>query len=82
MKKFYSFIENLFMEPMIKLAEQRHLRAIRDGMVSTIPLTIVGSFFLIIAFPPVPQSLKESMSIFLWIQKNIGDILIPFRITM
>ncbi|MGL4307306.1 MAG: PTS sugar transporter subunit IIC [Cetobacterium sp.] len=82
MEKFYSIIENVFMKPMTKLAEQRHLKAIRDGMVSTIPLTIVGSFFLIVAFPPVPASWKETMGLFLWIQKNIGDILIPFRITM
>lgn len=82
MEKFYSLIENVFMKPMTKLAEQRHLKAVRDGMVSTIPLTIVGSFFLIIAFPPVPQAWKESMSLFIWIQKNIGDILIPFRMTM
>ena len=82
MEKFYAIIENVFMKPMTKLAEQRHLKAIRDGMVSTIPLTIVGSFFLIIAFPPVPAAWKESMGMFMWIQKNIGDILIPFRITM
>lgn len=82
MEKFYAIIENIFMKPMTKLAEQRYLKAIRDGMVSTIPLTIVGSFFLIIAFPPVPAAWKESMSVFIWIQKNIGDILIPFRVTM
>lgn len=82
MDKFYTAIENVFMKPMTKLAEQRHLKAIRDGMVSTIPLTIVGSFFLIIAFPPVPAAWKESIGMFIWIQKNIGDILIPFRITM
>lgn len=82
MDKFYAIIENVFMKPMTKLAEQRHLKAVRDGMVSTIPLTIVGSFFLIIAFPPVPAAWKESMSVFLWISKNIGNILIPFRITM
>ncbi|MGL5964637.1 MAG: PTS transporter subunit EIIC, partial [Fusobacteriaceae bacterium] len=82
MEKFYSIIENVFMKPMTKLAEQRHLKAVRDGMVSTIPLTIVGSFFLIIAFPPVPEAWKESMSMFIWIKNNIGDILIPFRMTM
>lgn len=82
MEKFYAIIENVFMKPMTKLAEQRHLKAVRDGMVSTIPLTIVGSFFLIIAFPPVPQAWKESMSLFIWIQKNIHQILIPFRVTM
>lgn len=82
MEKFYSIIENILMAPMTKLAEQRHLKAVRDGMVSTIPLTIVGSFFLIIAFPPVPAHWKTKISMFIWIQNNISDILIPFRITM
>lgn len=82
MDKFYQIVEKIFMKPMIKLAEQRHLRAIRDGMVSTIPLTIIGSLFLIIAFPPVPQAWKESIGFFMWIQKNIGDLLIPFRLSM
>lgn len=82
MKRFYEFIEKVFMVPMTRLAGQRHLQAVRDGMVSTIPLTIVGSFFLILAFPPVPQSWKEGMALFQWIGGNIGDILIPFRLSM
>ena len=41
---------------MAKLSEQRHLRAIRDGIVATLPLIIVGSIFLIIAIPPFPAS--------------------------
>ena len=40
---------------MAKISEQRHLRAIRDGIVSTLPLIIVGSIFLILAFPPFPK---------------------------
>lgn len=82
MEKFFRFIEAKFMEPMTKLANQKHIKAIRDGMVSTIPLTIVGSFFLIIAFPPVPQAWKETVPMFMWIQAHIGDILLPFRLTM
>ncbi len=82
MDKFFKLIENVFMGPMTKLANQKHIKAIRDGMVSTIPLTIVGSFFLIIAFPPVPQAWKESMALFQWIQANILNILLPFRLTM
>lgn len=82
MEKFFKFIESKFMEPMTKLANQKHIKAIRDGMVSTIPLTIVGSFFLIIAFPPVPQAWKETVPMFIWIQAHIGDILLPFRLTM
>ena len=36
--------------PMARVAEQRHLRAIRDGIVSTLPLIIVSSFLMVIAF--------------------------------
>ena len=47
-------LEQLSMK-MAKISEQRHLRAIRDGIVSTLPLIIVGSVFLILAFPPFPK---------------------------
>lgn len=79
---FFEHIEKILAGPMSKLANQPYIKAIRDGMVSTIPLTIVGSLFLIIAFPPVPQAWKESMAIFQWITKNIGNILLPFRLSM
>ncbi len=82
MEKFFKFIEQTLMGPMTKLSQQKHIKAIRDGMVSTIPLTIVGSFFLIIAFPPVPSAWKETVPLFQWIQANIGNILLPFRLTM
>lgn len=80
--KFFEQIEKILAGPMSKLANQPYIKAIRDGMVSTIPLTIVGSLFLIIAFPPVPQAWKESMALFQWITKNIGNILLPFRLSM
>ena len=75
MEKFFEFIEKVLMPHMTKISEQRHLRAIRDGIVSTIPLIIVGSFFLIIAFPPIP-ALADL------VKPNIGKILFPFRLTM
>ena len=56
---FFSFMEKTLMGPMSKLANQKHLLAVRNGMISTIPLTIVGSFFLILASPPLsPTFLK------------------------
>lgn len=76
MEKFFAWVERVLMPPMAKLSEQRHLRAIRDGIVSTLPLLIVGSFFLIFAFPPIPK-LAEKMS-----PELVGNILIPFRLTM
>ena len=63
---------------MAKLSEQRHLRAVRDGIVATLPLIIVGSIFLIVAFPPFP----ESWGISLWAKENRAEILLPYRMTM
>ncbi len=62
---------------MLRLAQQRHLRAIRDGIVATLPLIIVGSFFLIVAFPPLPQD----WGITVWAKANAATILLPYRMT-
>lgn len=70
-------IEEKFVGPMTKLSEQRHLRALRDGVVSAIPFIIIGSFFLIVAFPPVP----ENWAIHQWATAHITEILIPYRMT-
>ncbi|MCY6371880.1 PTS sugar transporter subunit IIC [Clostridium ganghwense] len=75
MDKFLQWVEERLMPPMAALSEQRHLKAIRDGVISTLSLIIVGSFFLIIAFPPIP-ALADL------VKPHIGNILIPFRMTM
>ncbi|NIZ47162.1 PTS transporter subunit EIIC [Entomospira nematocerorum] len=79
---FFAKFERIFMGPMTKLAQQRHLLAVRDGMISTIPLTIVGSVFLIIAFLPVPQAWNESIAFFKFLKTHALTIMIPFRVTM
>ncbi|MGL4394670.1 MAG: PTS sugar transporter subunit IIC [Brevinema sp.] len=74
---------NQRMMPMLgRLTNLPYIMAIRDGMISTIPLTIAGSFFLIFAFPPVPSQWFENISLFQWIAENRLSILIPFRATM
>lgn len=78
MGKFTNFLEQKVSNPMAKLAEQRHLLAIRDGVISSLPFIIVGSFFLIIAFPPLP----ESWMITQWATEHAAEILIPYRMTM
>lgn len=75
---FTNFIELHLAGPMAKIANQRHLRAIRDGIIATLPLIIVGSFFLIIAFPPLPQS----WGIYQFLSSNAATILLPYRMTM
>ncbi|GAA0419206.1 MULTISPECIES: PTS cellobiose transporter subunit IIC [Virgibacillus] len=63
MRRFQAFMEHYFMPVAGKLAEQRHLRAIRDGIIATMPLLIIGSIFLIISSPPV-KSWTEFMKPF------------------
>lgn len=75
MERFLRWIEEKFMPPMAKLSEQRHLRAIRDGVISTLSLIIVGSFFLIIAQPPVTAWANA-------VKPFVGKIMVPYRITM
>lgn len=75
-------ITNLFEKklsgPMQKLAQQKHLQAVRDGIIATLPLIIVGSFFLIIAIPPIPQDWE----IYKFLNGNAFTILLPYRMTM
>ncbi|MBE7340367.1 PTS sugar transporter subunit IIC [Staphylococcus haemolyticus] len=54
MQKILQWLEKVLMTPMAKASEQRHLVAIRDGIIATLPLIIVGSFFTLFASPPIP----------------------------
>lgn len=78
MDRFVAFLEKNLSGPMARLSEQRHLQAIRDGVISALPFIIVGSFFLILAFPPVPKDWGFAV----WASENIANILIPYRLTM
>lgn len=66
MNRFNAFMERYFMPVAGKMAEQRHLKAIRDGIVATMPLLIIGSIFLIISSPPI-ESWAEFMKPYTWI---------------
>ncbi|CAH0346472.1 PTS cellobiose transporter subunit IIC [Bacillus sp. CECT 9360] len=54
MNRLTRFLEEKFMPVAARVGEQRHLQAIRDGIVMTIPLVIIGSLFLILAYLPIP----------------------------
>jgi len=49
-----NYFQEKFVPPMVKLGEQRHLRAVRNGLSVTIPFIIIGSVFLIIGNLPFP----------------------------
>lgn len=54
MNKLTEYLEKYFMPAAEKISTQRHLKAIRDGIITTMPFMIIGSVFMIIAFPPIP----------------------------
>lgn len=79
MEKLSQFMEARFAAPMAKIASQRHLRAIRDGMVATLPIIIMGSFFLMFGGNlPLPKdwAIQE------FLVANAAKIVLPYRMSM
>ncbi|MDW8310279.1 MAG: PTS transporter subunit EIIC [Verrucomicrobiales bacterium] len=54
MNKAIALINQYVVPPLTALSENTYLSAIRAGMVSIVPLTIIGGLFMIVAFLPVP----------------------------
>ncbi|MEO6245268.1 MAG: PTS transporter subunit EIIC [Opitutaceae bacterium] len=48
------FLERRLVPALTALSDNIYLSAIRAGMVSVVPLTIIGGFFMIVAFLPIP----------------------------
>lgn len=78
--KITTFMEEKLSVPMAKLAEQRHLRAIRDGIIATLPLIIVSSMFMVIAF--LPNSMPADWGITQFLKLHQFKILLPYRVSM
>ncbi len=58
MEALIKWLDEYYAPFAARIGDQRHLKAIRDGVVSLIPLLLIGSFFLIIAFPPISSLAK------------------------
>lgn len=78
--KVTQFMDKNLSIPMAKVAEQRHLRAIRDGIIATLPIIVVASMFMVIAF--LPNSLPKEWAITQFIKTNQATILLPYRVSM
>ncbi|WP_057915262.1 PTS cellobiose transporter subunit IIC [Peribacillus muralis] len=76
MSKYNSFLENKVMPIASKMAGQRHLLALRDGIILTMPLIIIGSLFLILGFIPIPGYNEFMASIFgdAWMTKLLYPV--------
>jgi len=89
------FLEKTLFPVLTRLGENRHLRAIRDGIVAILPLIVTGSFFLLLGqlpgsgpqadWGPVEAWLNQTSfthAIFQWYVANHGIFLIPYLLTM
>ena len=75
MNGFVGVIEQKIMPFANKLGNQRHMVAIRKGIIATMPLTIVGSFFTILLNIPI-----ESVAAIIEPYREVLDV--PFRYTV
>ena len=79
MNALMNFLENKLMPMMQKIAMQRHLSAVKDGLVATIPITVIGSIFLLIPNIPWPQSYVQ------WVAANPdfkANMYVPFNMSL
>lgn len=75
MKKLMKWVEEKLVPPMAKIGTQRHLLAIRNGVVSTLSLILIGTFFMVFINLPFPGWNE-------FIAPYSATIVLPFRITM
>ncbi len=88
-EKLNSILEKYLLPIADVLANQRHLKAMRDGFVYSIPLTIMGGLTLIVANPPVGKDVVATNAFLRfmvawrdWASANSDAILLPFKMTM
>lgn len=75
MDKLVELLESKVLPIATKIGSQRHMTAIRKGIIATLPLTIVGSFFTILLNIPI-----DSVAAIIEHYKSILDV--PFRFTV
>ncbi|MFD1441516.1 PTS sugar transporter subunit IIC [Lacticaseibacillus hegangensis] len=75
MKGILDWVEAHLMPPMVKLSQNRYLVAIRDGIIATMPLVMLGSFFVLIAQFPIGAWTK-------FVAPYVATIMLPYRITV
>lgn len=86
--KFRDGFDNVFGGLARKMDGSVHLTALRNGMMFTLPFTLLGGIFMILAFPPIPGNLEGGniFSDFLlgWqsFAASTPQLLIPYYLTI
>jgi cellobiose PTS system EIIC component len=86
----FTKLQEKLMPIMGKISSQKHLSAIKNGIMFTIPFTIIGSLMMIIAQPPVnPQTMHATNFFFkfllmwkAWATSQYLTLMTPYYLTM
>lgn len=90
MDKFQEIMEKTLLPIGTKIASQRHLSAVKDGLAVLIPLTIIGGFAVLLAVPPIPSNVSEPTNFLLsflfawkgWANSIQPLLLAPYTLTI
>lgn len=64
MEKLRHMLDNSVGKVAFALSNQKHMSALRSGMMFTLPFTLLGGIVMILMFPPITDSLQPSNPIF------------------
>ena len=71
-----SWIERYVMPAALRIAGQKHVLSVRDGIILNMPFMLIGSFFLIFAYLPIPGYADMMSSLFgeVWRDKMLYPV--------
>ncbi len=72
MNKFMNWLQKYMVPLAAKLDQQKEIGAIKDGMVATVPVTIVGAIAMILTNFPYLSEFAPDLSA--WLKANLGQI--------
>ena len=80
----FGVIENRISPIAARLSSQRHVVAIKDGFIASMPFLIVGSFMLLFSHPPFSQDSQWGFAQWwLGMVKQYNDqLMMPYNMTM
>ena len=56
LEKFRDMLENTVGKMAVTLSNEPHMKSLREGMMFTLPFTLLGGIAMILMFPPIPDS--------------------------
>ncbi|MDQ5892271.1 MAG: cellobiose system component, partial [Pseudomonadota bacterium] len=83
-ESLFSIIENRISPIAAKLSSQRHVVAIKDGFIASMPFLIVGSFMMLFAHPPFSPNSEWAFAQW-WlgmVERHGEQIMMPYNMTM